>query len=171
MVIGQCELPAGSSAFLCGKGKWELAANLSPCSWETTVHLLSQYFSSVMALALRLVKERPAPTTQAALDTAAGICAYDSKEVLMSLYAQFLSGTTSTTHGEGFGGLGGSVDHCSLWPRVSRQDNSALDLRKGWLHGVNKVVTYPCPSSFTCTFWSIMHIAFWLLFPCERQSQ
>lgn len=55
--------------------------------------------------------------------------------------------------------------------QVSRQDNSPLDLCKCWLHGVNKVVTYPCPSSFTCTFWSIMHIAFWLLFPCEGQSQ
>lgn len=65
-----------------------------------------------MALALQLLKERPIPTTQAALDTAAGIC--DSKEVLMSSYAQSLSGTMSATCGEGFRGLGGSVDHYSL---------------------------------------------------------
>lgn len=67
-----------------------------------------------MALASRLVKERPAPTAQAALDTAAGICAYDSKEASMSLHALSLSGTMSTTCGEGFGGVGGSVDHYSL---------------------------------------------------------
>lgn len=89
----------------------------------------------------------------------------------LCLWHQGSLGTTSAADGERFGGVDGSVDHYSLWSRISRQHNSALHLRKCWLHGVNKVVTYPCPSSFTCTFWSIMHIAFCLLLPCESQSQ
>lgn len=93
---------------------WQL---IYQCSWETTVHLLSQHFSTAVPLALQLVKERLAPTTQAALDIDAGLCACDSKEVLMSLYAQSLSGTMSTACGEGFGGVNGSVDCYSLWSR------------------------------------------------------
>lgn len=63
----------------------------------------------------------------------------------------------------------GFVDHCSLWPRVSRQHNTALHLCY-WLQGVKQVVTYAYPFSFTCTLHSIRHIAFWLLFLRQRQS-
>lgn len=164
MVTGQCELQQVLLHFsVCGKGKWELAADPSLCSWGTSLHLSSQHFSSVMALVSWLRMERPAPTTQAALDTAAGICAYGTKEILVPRLQLKVKDSEE--------GVGGSVDHYSLWSRISRQHNSALDPRKCWLHGVNKVVTYPCPSSFTCTFWSIMHIAFCFLLPCERQSQ
>lgn len=84
MVMGQCELQQVLLLFcVCGKGEWELAADPPLCSWGTSVHLLSQHFSSVMALVLRLRMEGAAPTTQAALDTAAGICACGTKEVLV----------------------------------------------------------------------------------------
>lgn len=50
--------------------------------------------------------ERPAPTTQAALDTAAGICAYGTKEVLVPRLQLKVKDSEE--------GVGGSVDHYSL---------------------------------------------------------
>lgn len=59
-----------------------------------------------MALVSWLRMERPAPTTQAALDIAAGICAYGTKEVLVPRLQLKVKDLEE--------GVGGSVDHYSL---------------------------------------------------------
>lgn len=172
MVLGQCELPAGSSAFLC---VWE--GQVRAGSWSISVLVRDNCSSLVPAQQLSqgsclMAWERETSSWNTG---SLGCCCWHlcllQHNVLMSLYAQSLCGTTSTTPGEGFRAVGGSVDHYSSWSGVFGQDNPAVDLCKHWLQGVNEVVTYPCPSSFTCTFWSITLIAFWLLFPHEKQSQ
>lgn len=93
----------------CGKGKGELVADPSLCSWGTSLHLLSQHFSSVMALVLWLRMERAAPTAQPWMLLLGSVP-----------MAQGGLGTTSAIDGEGFRGGGGSVHHrYSMRSRIS----------------------------------------------------
>jgi len=85
--------------------------------------------------------------TQAALDIAAGIYAYDSKGVLKSLHNLLLAPCPQPV-------VKDSEERVDLWITILCDPGYPARIIQPWIcaSGVNKVVTYPCPSSFTCTF-------------------